>query len=251
MSRDVLETWQLESRSKELNRRAMAVLDRLARRYESKRGVPCLSEVESALWRAGKLADRPLGGLWPRERGAILGTNMEHWTSGTLGWSFPCVEAVGLIRRFYHGPPARIIDVGAGCGLWTRVLMREFGAETVVGLDPTPKHESVVETTFKDWCEVTGGAGEGDLVLASWLPCRGQPGDDLGPQILDSLQSDQTLVYVGSGPNGPAGTDEFYTCLGREFEEYATEPLPRVCPWIYPRDFVRVFRRKAASQGSS
>lgn len=227
-----------------MNRRALAVLNQLARRYDRKRGAPRLYEVEAALWRAGTLAERPLGGFWPRERSTIFGTNMEHWTASNLGWSLPCAEAVGLIRRFQHGPPARIIDVGAGHGLWTRVLMQEFGSETVVGLDPAPKHPSVIEATFEDWCKSTGGPGETDTVLTSWLPCQGQPGDNLGLQILDSLQSDQTLVYIGSGPKGPVGTDEFYTRLGREFEEYATEPLPRVCPWTYPRDFLRVFQRK-------
>ena len=310
-----------------MNRRAIATLERLASRYESKREIPSLNEVEAALWRAGKLADRRLGGYWPWGKGLVLSSNIEPWTSINLGWSFPCAEAVGLIRRFFDWPSGRIIDVGAGCGLWTRVLMREFGAETVIGLvveqtcndvsarpqasrcaasprrhightsrgdnkaggrlwarpsggrrcaprrvaptrrtpvrlrdralrgthrrpltrhyksvrplDPMPKDDRVIETTFKDWCEKTGGPRDVDVVLASWLPCDGQPGDCLGPQVLDSIQSEQTLVYVGSGSNGPAGTKEFYDRLGREFEEYATEPLPRTYRSVVRRDFAR------------
>ena len=227
-----------------MNRRAIATLERLASRYESKREIPGLNEVEAALWHAGKLADRRLGGYWPSGKGLVLSSDIERWTSNNLGWSFPCAEAVGLIRRYFDWPSGRIIDVGAGCGLWTRVLMREFGVERVIGLDPMPKDDRVIKTTFKDWWEKTGGPRDVDVVLASWLPCDSQPGDCLGPQVLDSIQSEQTLVYVGSGPNGPAGTKEFYDRLGKEFEEYATEPLPRICRSVVPRDFARAFHRK-------
>ena len=133
----------------ELNRRAIATLERLASRYESKREIPGLNEVEAALWHAGKLADRRLGGYWPSGKGLVLSSNIERWTSNNLGWSFPCAEAVGLIRRYFDWPSGRIIDVGAGCGLWTRVLMREFGVERVIGLDPMPKDERVIKTSSR------------------------------------------------------------------------------------------------------
>ena len=235
--------WKWQLGIDQLNRRAIATLERLAERYEGKGRIPNLNEVEALLWRAERLASLRLGGFWPRERGLVLSSGIEGWTSHNLGWSFPCFEAVGLIRRMVNWPCGRIIDIGAGCGLWTRVLMREFGAERVVGLDPVPKGGSVIATTFEDWCEDSGGPGEADVLLASWLPCEGQPGDDLGLQVLDSMRS-QTLVYVGSGPNGPVGTEDFYDRLGSQFEEYATEPLPRVSPSVFPRDFARVYRRK-------
>ena len=227
-----------------MNGRAIATLRRLAERYEGERGVPGLNEVEAALWRAGSLARRRVGGFRLRDRGPALSSDIEGWTSQNLGWSFPCAEAVGLIRRMVDWPCGRVVDIGAGCGLWTRVLKREFGADRVVGLDPEPKGDSVIATTFEDWCEDTGGPGETDVLLASWLPCEGQSGDDLGLRVLDSMRSRQTLVYVGSGPNGPVGTEEFYDRLGRELEEYATEPLPRVCRSVFPRDFARAYRCK-------
>ena len=230
-----------------LNRRAIGTLERLAARYEGKRRIPSLNEVEAALWRAERLADRRLGGYWLRETGLGLSPGIEGWTSCNLGWSFPCAEAVGLIRRLVDWPCGRVIDIGAGCGLWTRVLMREFGVERVVGLDPEPKGDSVIATTYEAWCENTGGPGEADVLLASWLPCERQPGDDLGLRVLESMRSQQTLVYVGSGPNGPVGTEQFYDRLGTEFEEYATEPLPRVYRSVFPRDYARAYRRKERS----
>lgn len=36
----------------------------------------------------------------------------------------------------------RVVDIGAGSGLWTRVMRREFGAKRVVGLDPEPKGDN-------------------------------------------------------------------------------------------------------------
>ena len=229
-----------------MNRRAIRKLERLARRYDNNRSVPVLAEVEAALWRAGAVADRRLGGYWPWSPVPLLPSNVEHWTSQHLGWSFPCAEAVGLIRRLIQWPSGRIIDIGAGCGLWTTVLRGAFGSDTVVGLDPTPKGDDVIEATFSDWCENTGGPEDTDLLFASWLPCGGQEGVHLGRQILDNIiGEDQTFVYVGSGPNGPVGTQGFYDHLAAQFEEYATEPLPRIYPSVFPRDFIKAYRRRA------
>ena len=129
--------------------------------------------------------------------------------------------------------------------MMSRLLKREFGADKVIGLDPRPNDDHIVKATFGDWCEMTGGPANTDLLFASWLPCRGQEGCDLGPQILDKVTGEeQVFVYVGSGPNGPVGTREFYDRLAAEFEEYATEPLPRVYPGVFPRDFIRAYRPK-------
>ena len=86
---------------------------------------------------------------------------------------------------------------------------------------------------------------DADLLFASWLPCQHREGCDLGHQILDRITADgQTFVDVGSGPYGPVGTKEPYDRLGVEFDEYATEPLPRLRPSVFPRDFIRAYRRK-------
>ena len=221
------------------------MLARLARKYENYRTIPLLTDVETALWRAGEVADRRLGGYWPWGSVPLSSTNMEHWTSQNLGWSFPCAEAVALIRRFIPWPQGRVIDIGAGNGLWTNVLKRALGSDKVVGLDPVPTSDDVLQATFKNWCDETGGPEEADLLFASWLPCQGQEGSDLGHQILDRIVADdQTFVYIGSGPSGPVGTKDFYDRLGVEFDEYATEPLPRVYPSVFPRDYIRAYRRK-------
>ena len=228
-----------------MNKRAIRRLVRLGRRYEDGRTIPLLNEVETALWRAEEVADYKLGGYWPWGRDPLISSHIEHWTSQELGRSFPCAEAVELIRRVIPRPCGRVIDIGAGGGLWTRVLKREFGSGNVVGLDPVSASDDVLEATFSDWCEETGGPKDSDLLFASWLPCEGQEGFDLGSQILDRIVADeQTFVYVGSGPSGPVGTKNFYDRLGVEFDEYATEPLPRVYRSVFPRDFIRAYRRK-------
>ena len=227
-----------------MNRRAIRRLSRLARRYEQRR-IPLLKDVETALWTAGEVADRRLGGYWPWSADPLISSGIEHWTSQNLGWSFPCAEAVDLIRRFIQWPCGRVIDVGAGRGLWTTVLKGAFGCDRVVGLDPAPAGGNVLQATFSDWCDQTGGPEDTDLLFASWLPCENQEGSDLGHQILDRIVvGDQSFVCVGSGPGGPAGTEDFHDRLGAEFDEYATEPLPRVCRSVFPRDFIRAYRRK-------
>lgn len=228
-----------------MNKRAIRKLVRLASKYENGRSIPLLKDVETALWRADELVDRKLGGYWPWRQVPLLTSDIEHWTSQNLGWSFPCAEAVALLRRLMSWPNGRVIDIGAGRGLWTTVLKRSFGTNRVVGLDPMPKSDTVLKATFSDWCDQTGGPDDADLLFASWLPCHGQHGSDLGHQILDRVVGDgQTFIYVGSGPSGPVGTKDFYDRLGVEFDEYATEPLPRVHPSVFPRDFIRAYRRK-------
>lgn len=227
-----------------MNKRALRRLARLVKRYEDRRAVPLLKDVEAELWAAGDVVDRRLGGYWPWDTTPLPYCNIEHWTSQNLGWSFPCAEAVALIRRLIQWPHGRVIDVGAGSGLWTKVLKREFGPDRVVGLDPAGSSNEVLQATFSDWCDETGGPGATDLLFASWLPCEYQDGSDLGLQILDRVVADdQIFVYVGSGPCGAVGTDEFYARLGVEFCEYASEPLPRVDPSVFPRDFIRAYRR--------
>lgn len=228
-----------------MNKRAIRKLARLASRYEDGRSFPLLKDVETALWSAGELAQRTLGGYWPWGPPPLLPSDIEQWTSQNLGWSFPCAEAIVLIRRLMLSPGGRVIDIGAGRGLWTKALKRAFGSDRVVGLDPLSKSDNVLQTTFSDWCDQTGGPYDTDLLFASWLPCDGQDGADLGNQILDRVVADnQTFIYVGSGPGGPVGAKDFYDRLCAEFDEYATEPLPRVSPFVFPRDFIRGYRRK-------
>ena len=229
-----------------MNRRAVRKLEAMARRYDDPGPLPDLDEVEAALWSAGEVADRRLGGYWPWHAAPFSATGIENWTSQHLGWSFPCAEAVGLLRRVFPWEgDGRIVDVGAGRGLWTSVLARAFGSDRVVGLDPCPKADAVLRTSFSRWRDETGGPAHDDVLFASWLPCNGQSGSDLGPQMLDSIVADrQTFVYAGSGPGGPVGTSDFYDRLGVEFVEYASEPLPRVYPGVFPRDFIRVYHRK-------
>lgn len=230
-----------------MNRRAHATLERLVRRYESARRIPVYDEVESALWRASRQSSARLGGYWPRKKGTPKYADIEKWTSRRFGWSFPCSEVIGLVQRYFHCSSGRVIDVGAGQGLWTKVLRRALGPERVIGLDPDARSEWVLPVSFEKWCSETGGPRDGDVLLTSWLPCKGQPGSDLGVRILYSIRTDQTLIYIGSGPRGGTGTQGFYDRLGREFDEFAAEPIPRLYPNIRPRDFARAYSRKRSS----
>lgn len=229
-----------------MNKRASRTLNKLILRYRRKSHFPSLFEVEKTLWRAAAIANRGGGGYWFKKRELLVPFHLEQWTSVNLGWSFPCVEALRLIRRCIHSPLGRIIDVGAGIGLWTRALQQEFGEENVIGLDPRSNSAGVLRTTFSDWCEDTSGPTREDVLFASWLPCEFQEGNSLGMQILDAVKDTQPFVYIGSGSNGPSGTTEFHNRLATEFEEYATEPLPRIDEAVFPRDFIRLYWRKAA-----
>ena len=228
-----------------VNRRAEVALNNLVKRYESNRPLPSLSEVEKALWRAGDITEgRGIVHRLRRHRQVRGSGYIEHWTSSHIGRSFPCAGALSLIRRCCGDSSGRIVDVGAGLGLWTRVLQRHLPNKGVIGLDPQSKGDGVIKSTFEAWCENTGGLKEGDVVLASWLPCKGQHGASLGPTILNSVQPGEHFIYVGSGPNGPVGTKTFYDRLAAEFEEFASEPLPRIYLGVFPRDFIKVYQKR-------
>ena len=226
-----------------MNRRALGKLEKLQQRY-GKQELPCLDEVEKLLWSASNINNQRLRSFWSTNRQLIFPENIEHWTSSNFGWSFPCCEAIRLIRRCIDWPIGRIIDIGAGRGLWTQALRREFGIEKVIGLDPESTTNLVLQCTFESWCDETGGPEPNDVLFASWLPCQQQSGDTLGLHILDRVTTSQPLIYVGSGPYGPAGTQDFYDHLSLEFEEYASEPLPRIDRSVFPRDFIRIYKRK-------
>lgn len=144
----------------------------MARRYAADRSPPSLRDVEAALWHAGEVADRRFGGYSPRRSFSLITSNIEHWTSENLGWSFPCAEAVTLIRRLVDWPCGRIIDIGAGAGLWTRLLKCQFGADKVIGLDPHPTGDHIVKATFGEWCEMTGGPANTDLLFRPGCPAE-------------------------------------------------------------------------------
>ena len=116
-----------------MNKRAIRGLARLARRYENGSAIPLLKDVETELWHAGAVADRRLGGYWLWGPVPLLPSDIEHWTSQHLGWSFPCAEAVEFIRRFIRSPCGRVIDIGTRRGLWTKVFKRAVGSDKVVG----------------------------------------------------------------------------------------------------------------------
>ena len=227
-----------------MNKKAQRKLKRLVRRYDCKDQFPRLHEVEKTLWKVNAIANRRGGGYWFKNRAPLIEIPLEQWTSVNIGWSFPCIEALRLIRRCLNRPFHRIIDVGAGFGLWTRVLEREFGAAKVIGLDPNSNSSLVIRTTLGDWCNKTGGPTSDDILFASWLPCENQEGDTLGLQILDKVSACQPFIYVGSGPRGPTGTTDFYDRLAVEFVEVASEPMPRVDESDFPRDFLRIYNQK-------
>ena len=221
-----------------LSRTVRRRLERLAKGYTEEEAAPCLDEIERKLWRTTSFWP------WSRKAAPAASSDVESWIVSNLGWSLPCAEVLSLIARCRDEPASRVIDVGAGSGLWTRLLKRAFGAVHVIGLDPEPKGEGVIATTFDVWRRETGGLQDGDIVLLSWPPCQGQAGQELGTEVLNAIGSKQMLVYIGAGPWGPAGTREFHEHLSHQFEEYATEPLPRICRMMFPRDYARVYRRK-------
>ena len=86
---------------------APAVVEELERLLFAPGDVPDLHVLEAVVWRGAPAAS------FPRDIEALL--------PDRLGWSLPTREVLHLIRCFVP-EGATIVDVGAGSGLWMRVL---------------------------------------------------------------------------------------------------------------------------------
>lgn len=232
-----------------MNRHTEAQLGRLARLYDSSLETPSLHEVEKFLRTVEKRANRTQSKLLScsGDHHHTDSSDIDKWVIRNMGWSLPCSEAMLLFKKFAE-PTSRIIDVGAGLGLWTRVLRNNFVPENIIGIDPKSENDDIIKSTFREWYEATDGLQDNDIVLLVWPPCSGQEGEELGTEVLNSIGTDQILIYVGGGPHGGVGTQEFYERLGRDFEELATEPIPKIIESQFPRDFARAYQRKLVMQ---
>ena len=134
---------------------APAVVEELERLLFAPGDVPDLHALEAVVWRGAPAAS------FPRDIEALL--------PDRLGWSLPTREVLHLIRCFVP-EGAAIVDVGAGSGLWMRVLQSRSSAYPylVSGFDSNPRHACVAEQSLSSWCRSGGLREASELLLVSW-----------------------------------------------------------------------------------
>ena len=69
-----------------------------------------------------------------KEQGLLTGTEENHW--------YFVGKSRALLRAFGERPPERILDVGAGSGVYSKMLLRATSAKEAVCIDPGYAEES-------------------------------------------------------------------------------------------------------------
>ena len=210
---------------------APAVVEELERLLFAPGDVPDLHELEAVVWRGAPAAS------FPRDIEALL--------PDRLGWSLPTREVLHLIRCFVP-EGAAIVDVGAGSGLWMRVLQSRSSAYPylVSGFDSNPRHACVAEQSLSSWCRSGGLREASGLLLVSWPRFGPGPEQAAFDGLLDGMPAGEYLLYIAQGsPFGscacPIFTDRFHA----RFELCGFEPMPRIHRHDPSRAYAWLFRR--------
>jgi len=72
---------------------------------------------------------------------AISGEGKEYFAQGRINWLKACMEQLRIVPRY-------IMDYGCGTGMTTPLLLEQFDAESVVGIDPSSK---LIERANRDY----------------------------------------------------------------------------------------------------
>lgn len=144
------------------------------------------------------------------DRGALA----RRWS-----WAIPSDEAIAKIVAF----APRIVEVGAGGGLWAK-LLREAGAD-VIAYDAAPGDNEQVECLHTDVLQGTAevAAQHPDRALMLCWP----PYDtDMAVEALAAYQGDR-LIYIGEGFGGCTANDAFFQRLDNEWHEEEWFSIPQ------------------------
>lgn len=210
---------------------APAVVDELEHLLFAPGDVPDLHALEAVVWRGAPAAS------FPRDIVALL--------PGRLGWSLPTREVLHLIRCFVpEGAP--IVDVGAGSGLWMRVLQSRASAYpyNVSGFDSNPRHTCVAEQSLSSWCRSGGLREASGLLIVSWP--QFSPGSEQAAfdGLLDGMPAGQYLLYIAQGsPFGGGARPIFTDWFHARFKLCGFEPMPRIHRQDPSRAYAWLFRR--------
>ena len=210
---------------------APAVVEELERLLFAPGAAPDLHALEAVVWRGAPAAS--------------FSRDIERLLPDRLGWSLPTYEVLHLIRCFVP-EGAAIVDVGAGTGLWMRVLQFRSSAYPYVvsGFDSNPRHACVTEKSLTSWC-LSGGLREpSGLLIVSWPQFRPGPEQAAFDGLLDGMPGGQHLLYIAQcSPFGSCACSIFTDRFHALFEFCGFEPMPRIHRGDPSRAYAWLFRR--------
>lgn len=130
-------------------------------------------------------------------------------------FAIPTGDALNTIAAV---SPMGVVEVGAGTGYWAR-LLNDAGVDIVAfDVAPAPSHDNPWFSLVVPWFDVvaadhTAVSDHAERTLLMVWPTKNES------WAADCLQrfvnaGGRTVVYVGEGPGGHTGDDEFHALLG-------------------------------------
>ena len=150
-------------------------------------------------------------------------------------WAIPNDEALKMIEVYQP-----IVEMGAGSGYWA-FLLRAYRRAEIVAYDGFSSSYGYKKK--ETWTKVErGGPGVLEEYSPEWnlFICWPPYDDPFADECLQEFNGNFVL-YIGEGPFGCTGDDEFHVRLAKEFRIINTVDIPRY-QGIY--DSLRVFMRR-------
>lgn len=171
---------------------------------------------------------------------SILSTvyNRRRQFTDKFAWAIPTEEAITAIKEHIDG--RALLEVGAGLGLWARLLSDAGITVTATDLKQSPAHAdfSMMETYFP--VERRGAVSavrkyqECRALMLCWPPYDGP----MAAKALREFNGDR-VVYVGEGAGGCTANDAFHRRLEGEWVEVRSVSIPQ---WEGIHDRVELYK---------
>lgn len=162
----------------------------------------------------------------------------------SYAWAYPTKGAIATIIEFAAGE--RILEIGAGLGLWAR-LLRDAGAD-IVATDLFSGRKNYFREEVPDFTEVVNmGHREAvmtyphGVLMLCWPPYS-------EPMAFEALNDSlaNKLVYIGEGDSGCTGDGEFHDMIDENYEwvEHKTD----IKRWDGLHDSLHLYKRRGVTR---
>lgn len=207
---------------------------------------------DERLWREiSDAGPRSLGGYGRDDLSGEYSRRQQF--TGRYGWAVPTREALGQLKEWVGG--GKVIEVGGGRGLWSR-LLRGMGVTVEVSDAYGAKENYFLKDRWKaddegsdhTWMEVqkmkgedhaaTGGAG--DVLMMIWPYMESSGEVDWQGEALRRFGG-RKFIFVGESEGGATGSPELWEELRKGWRTVGEIEIPR---WWGMHDWITLWERK-------
>jgi uncharacterized UPF0146 family protein len=154
-----------------------------------------------------------------------------------FSWAIPSVESILEIKKFANNE--QILEVGAGNGLWAR-LLKNAGCN-IFATDNFSTHNTdkaaikrYIEVEFLSNSQAIQKYNEANVLFLCWPPTNSMSDESI------KLFKGNKLIYIGEGNGGATGSDEFHSILWDDWKVVGNIIIPR---WNIVNDQIYLYER--------